>query len=76
VQIGGRDETPEWQVVRGWRQRLSKLPEFDQERHTREAFRKILGAALPSTLGDKEVEAALADGLQALVSGWGERALE
>jgi hypothetical protein len=51
-------------------------PEFDQERHTREALRKILGAAVSPPVGDKQLEAALADGLQALVSGWGERALE
>ena len=76
VPIGGRSKTPDWQVVRGWRQRLSKLSEFDQERHTREVFRQAFASDLAAAFNEAEVKAVLARGLQALVSGWGEKALE
>lgn len=38
--LGGRQGTPDWRIVEGWRDRVTKLPATDHERETLEGLRK------------------------------------
>jgi hypothetical protein len=42
IVVGGRQTTPHWKSIKSWRDRISKLPSTDQERHTLEGLRKAV----------------------------------
>jgi hypothetical protein len=42
IVLGGRQTTPDWKSIKSWRDRISRLPATDQERHTLEGLRKAV----------------------------------
>lgn len=74
VPIHGRLGTEPWKTVKGWRERISKLPKNDQQREIYEQFKRtFLDARLKP---GADAKAYVASQLDELVKKFGDAALE